>query len=92
MRELTPIENAFIVCSKEDKFTMTGFMIFDKWNPEDIKQLLIEKGIKKFSKLRENIITKFDSNYWCKVPLEEAIKSVIIKDDIVMKTLEDVTI
>ena len=90
MRELTSIENTFAICLKEDKFTMTGFLILDKWNPHEVKRVIIEKGVKKFSKLRENIINKFGGYYWCEVPLEEAVKSVIINDDIIMKTMEDI--
>ena len=55
---------------------------FDIINTEDLSQLLIEKGIKKFRKLRSIKSNFHEFFYWKEVPIEGAIDQIKILDGI----------
>ncbi len=78
---MSTLDNLFITPSGNDKEKMNliAYMKFSNgFNAEKIKQLFIEKAIKKVSKLRCKVTNFLGNYFWQELPLEEAIKRVKI--------------
>jgi len=70
---------------------MTGYFLLDSFSPEKLKQILIDKGIQKFSRLRKKVVYRFGGYYWKEFPLDEAIKeSINIMPEVNLKNNDDI--
>jgi len=91
LQELDNQELAFIYSLADRRMIMTGFLILDQYKPEELKNIIIEKGIKQFDKLRRNIIQKLGNYYWNELSVEQAVKtSIKILPDMHMKNMQDI--
>ena len=77
LQELDNQELAFIYSLADRRMIMTGFLILDQYKPEELKNIIIEKGIKQFDKVRRNIIQKLGNYYWNELSVEQAVKTSI---------------
>lgn len=78
LEPLTPGDMNFIWSEDHERYNLVTFLIFEDFEPEKIKNLLIEKGIKNFRKLRSKVVFKFLEWYWEEGTIEEAIKRIEI--------------
>lgn len=95
MIPLAPGDLNFVWMDDKDRYNLVLFMVFENENfdAEKIKNLLIERGIKNFQKLRSKLRFKFLEFYWEEVKEEEAIKTIeIIKnnDEFLFNSNEDI--
>jgi len=90
IEEVTSLEFMFAPLRNENKFTMTGYFILESFEPEKIKNLIIEKAIKKFKRLRLKLTYTLGNYYWKEFPVEEAFNQVKIYSDINLKINDDI--
>jgi len=91
---LSPQDMNFIWTEDYERYNLVTFLLFENFEPEKIKELLIERGIKNFAKLRSKIVFKFFEWYWEERPIEEAIERIeIIKnnDKYCFNSYDDIT-
>jgi NRPS condensation-like uncharacterized protein len=82
LEPLTPGDMNFIWTDDHERYNLVTFLIFEDFEPEKIKNLLIEKGIKNFRKLRSRVVFKFFEWYWEERNIDEAIERIeIIKNN-----------
>jgi NRPS condensation-like uncharacterized protein len=94
MIPLSPGDLTFVWMNDKDRYNVVLFLKFEEFNAEKIKNLLIERGLKNFQKLRSKLRFKFLEFYWEEVSVEEASKTIeIIKnnDNYCFNTNEDIT-
>ena len=94
MIPLSPGDLNFVWLDDKDRYNLVLFLKFEEFNAEKIKNLLIERGLKNFQKLRSRLRFKFFEFYWEEVKVEEAIKTIeIIKnnDEYCFNSNEDIT-
>lgn len=58
--------------------TLIGVILVENFNADNIKNVIIKRGIKQIPKLKFKLVKKFFSLFWKEVPLEEAIERVNI--------------
>lgn len=77
---LTSIETdaAQIGYKENERYNMGLVVSLENIQPEKLKELLIERGIKKMLRLRSKLVYKFFNYWWAEVPLKEAISVVKI--------------
>jgi hypothetical protein len=76
----------FMWNTPEQTYNLLVGLSLDKLDKEAIKNLVIEKGIKKFRKLRSRLVTKYLEWWWEEVPLEECLERVVFYDKSKMPT------
>jgi hypothetical protein len=76
----------FMWNTPEQTYNLFVGLSLDKLDKEAIKNLVIEKGIKKFRKLRSRLVNKYLEWWWEEVPLEECLKRVVFYDKSKMST------
>lgn len=96
MIPLAPGDLNFVWMDDKDRYNLVVFMVFDNENfdAEMIKNLLIDRGIKKFQKLRSRLRFKFFEFYWEEVSEKEATKTIQIirnNDKYLFDSNEDIT-
>lgn len=93
LEKLTPNDTLFMWNSSEQSYSIFVILSLEKMNKEGIKNLVIEKGIKKFSKLRSKLTFKFFEWWWQEVPIDEALKRIEYIDNVGCKfnSKEDLT-
>jgi len=80
LERLGEIGLIFYVMPDHKKFIMTGFMHLEGYKPNEMKEIILNRGIKNFSMLRKKLTYFFGNYYWKDVSLEEASKSIKIID------------
>lgn len=79
---LAPGELNFLWTADHERYNLVTFLIFENFEPEKIKKIIIEKAIKNFRKLRSKLVFKFWEWYWEEVSETEALNTIeIIKND-----------
>jgi len=73
----------------ENKVIMTGYFILESFDEEKIKNLIIEKAIKKFKRLRLKLTFTLGGYYWQESTIEEAIKQIKIFPELNLQTNEE---
>jgi hypothetical protein len=72
----SPGDLTFLWQPKEkENFNLLGALIFDKIDVEKMKNLLIERGIKNFGKMRSVHEYRFLDWWWKELPLEEVLNN-----------------
>lgn len=81
----------FMWSDHEDAHNMIGLLTLETFDPVAIREMLIERGIKQFRKLRSRLVYKFFDFWWEEVPVEEAVKRIQIIDNFnyVIKNQQD---
>lgn len=73
----SPGDLTFLWHPKEmENFNLLGALIFDKMDVEKMKSLLIERGIKKFGKMRSLHQYKFFDWWWKELTYEEVLNNI----------------
>lgn len=54
-----------------------GIIVFDHLNFEQCKEMMIEKGVERFKRLRSVVVRKFGFIFWKEISAEEAIKNLV---------------
>lgn len=63
----------FVWNDEKDEFNLIGMYILENLEIEKLKELIIERGIKKFKKLRSIHEYKFFDWWWKEIPLEDCL-------------------
>jgi hypothetical protein len=72
------IDQSLIGFTEDEKYNILVVLVIDDFNPEKLKELIIERGFKTLKKLRSKLIYKFYNYWWKEVSVEEASKRIII--------------
>ena len=80
MERLSPGDMTFMWNTPEKTFSVLITLCLDKMDAEAIKNLIIEKGIKKIQKLRCRLSYNFLEWWWKETSLEEAISRIEVHD------------
>ena len=81
--KLEPLNNIgllFYALPDNKKFFMTGGTVLEGYKPDQISDIILNKGIKNFSMLRKRLRYFFGNYYWEEVSYEDASKTVKILD------------
>lgn len=81
LERATTGDKLFLWGTHEETFNLMSVMLFENLNIEDMTNLIIERGFKKFRKLRSTLVYKYFSWWWKEVPLEESIKRIQVITD-----------
>lgn len=63
----------FVWNEEDDEFNLVGLFIMDEFDPEKLKEVLIERGLKKYKKLRSVQEYKFFDWWWKEISVEECL-------------------
>lgn len=86
---LSTTDKYYIGTISKEKINLLSVCIIEKFNPNKIKDLIIERGIKKVLKLRQKLVYKFFDYYWKETSLEEALSRIVIKDTFKLENERD---
>jgi hypothetical protein len=66
LEPLSANDYTFVLSNSEEgeQFTFMGISCFDKYDPVVMKQILVDRGIKKYRKLRSKVVYKFFNWWW----------------------------
>jgi len=78
MEQMRSSDKCFLSTKVLKMFNIMGMIFFENFDTEKIKDLLIERGLKKIKVLRNKLVYKYFNYYWQEVPLELAIDSIKI--------------
>ena len=74
-------DKTFTFLQKSEKYNIVGLFKFDQIKREEIKKLIIERGIKKVDRLSFIRRIKFFEFWWEKLPIDEVLSKVSFIDD-----------
>jgi len=89
IEEVTAQEYTMVALRNENKSIMTGYFVLESFNEEKIKNMIIEKAIKKFKRLRMKMTFSLGGFYWEESTIEEAIKQIKIMPELNLQNNED---
>lgn len=89
IEELTSLEKNMLLYPRNNRSTIIEYIILESFQPEKIKSVIIEKGLKSFSKLRMKIVNEFAGYYWKEFPLKDALDQIKILSEVNLKNLEE---
>ena len=72
-------DRIFLWNREEDSNNLLAILVMEKVDPEAIKTMLIEKGIKKFKKMRSKRVYKFFDWWWQEIPLNKVLEELPIE-------------
>jgi len=82
MELMRGFDKSFLSSSVAKMYNLIGVIFIDNFEEEKIKNLLIERAIKKIKILRSRIIYTFFDYYWKEIPINHAIDNIkILKND-----------
>ena len=90
LTDITPHESLFAHLPSDYKYTLTGYFVLDSYKPESIKSLIVEKGIKKFNRLRHKLTYFLGYQYWKEYSVEDALNQVVILPQINLESEDDI--
>jgi hypothetical protein len=93
LEQLTSPDYTFLWTPHEETFNMMAIHRFEGLNTDSMKQLIIEKGIKKFKKLRSKVVYRFFNWWWEEQDTVEEVIKEVFSESIrrpVFKTREEV--
>jgi hypothetical protein len=70
---LTAGDLLFMWSKEDDNYTLLAIQVLDSLKIEEIKQIIIEKGIKRFRRMRSRLHYKWFDWWWREIPLEEVL-------------------
>jgi hypothetical protein len=80
LERISPCDTLFMWNSPEQSYNIFIVLSLEKMDKEGIKNLVIEKGIKKFKKLRSRLTFRLFEWWWQEVAIEEGLKRIEILD------------
>jgi len=78
LEPLSPQDMNFIWSEENERYNLVTFLIFEQFDTQKIKNLILEKGIKNFRKLRSKVVYKFFEWYWEERKIDEALERIEI--------------
>ena len=83
-------DSTFAFAEEKDSFILMGCGKLDKMNVDQFKQMFIEKGLKRFAKLRSIKKYIFGLLFWREEPISEAIKQINVITDVSINNESDI--
>lgn len=74
----TPYDICFISSKMCNRFNVIGTLTLDNFDAEKIKEMLIDRALKKLKKFRYQLQYRFFNYYWKEVSIDDAIKRIIV--------------
>jgi hypothetical protein len=74
------VDQVFFNPRKQQRFNLLAVALVDDFDPEKLKTLIIERGIKKIPKMTKQIVNKFYNLYWKQADVSEAVKNVTVRE------------
>lgn len=81
MEPLSDGDLMFMWMNHDEGHNLVGILRFDTFDPEKMRTLLIERGVKQFRKLRSNLVFEFFDFWWKEGPVDAAIKRIEIVEN-----------
>ena len=78
---VAPADKCFININMFKPPTILAIIYFEDFDAENIRNLIIEKAIKKIQKLRSRIIYKLFNYYWQEIPLKLVLERIKILEN-----------
>lgn len=87
---LGAIDRCFIGSNNKERFNIVAVATFENFNAEKIRELTLERAVRKIPKFRKKLIHKFGNFFWTDATYEEASERVVIINNEKFKNDEDV--
>jgi NRPS condensation-like uncharacterized protein len=78
LQELNSFSRTLYSQKLHQRTNLLAVSLIENFNPDKIKNIIINRGIQKIPKLRAKLVKKFFGLYWKEVPLSEAYERVKI--------------
>lgn len=78
---MTPMDICFLSKKNYERYNIIGVIKFKNYEPMKIKEVLIEKAIKRIKRLRMKIEYTLFNYYWKEVSENEAIRTITINEE-----------